>query len=101
MDGPKDVSESQTKKVWSVFDGVYRRGDEKTSYTCRYKRTEVMNYVTECDRLIEAMVGKDLVNKWWSSPNKAFDGTTPAEMFSEDPRSVYEYLMWHAYGAGG
>jgi hypothetical protein len=59
-----------------------------------------MNYVPECDRLIEAMVGKDLVDKWWSSPNKAFDGSTPAEVFSEDPRSVYEYLMWHAYGAG-
>lgn len=60
-----------------------------------------MNYVAECDRLIEAMVGKDLVGKWWSSPNKAFDGRTPAEAFKEDPRSVYEYLMWHAYGAGG
>ena len=60
-----------------------------------------MNYVAECDRLIESMVGKDLVNKWWSSPNNAFDGSTPAQMFTEDPRSVYEYLMWHAYGANG
>lgn len=60
-----------------------------------------MNYVKECDRLIESMVGKDLVGHWWSSPNKAFDGNTPAVAFKEDPRSVYEYLMWHAYGANG
>ena len=60
-----------------------------------------MNYVAECDRLIESMVGKDLVGIWWSSPNKAFDGRTPAEAFKEDPLLVYEYLMWHAYCAGG
>lgn len=60
-----------------------------------------MNYVRECDRLLEAMVGKDLVGRWWMSPNRAFDGRTPAEVFKEDPRSVYEYLMWYAYGAGG
>ena len=60
-----------------------------------------MNYVVECDRLIELMVGKDLVSHWWLSPNDAFDRSTPAEAFKNDPRSVYEYLMWHAYGAGG
>jgi hypothetical protein len=60
-----------------------------------------MNYVAECDRLIEGLVGKENMNKWWTSPNKSFDNRTPAEMFSEDPRSVYEYLMWHVYGAGG
>lgn len=60
-----------------------------------------MNYVTECDRLIEGLVGKEKVNDWWTSPNKSFDGSTPAQMFSEDPRSVYEYLMWHVYGSGG
>ena len=60
-----------------------------------------MNYVTECDRLIEALVGKDLIGRWWASPNKAFENRTPAVVFEEDPRAVYEYLMWHAYGAGG
>lgn len=60
-----------------------------------------MNYVSECDKLIGALVGKENVNMWWSSPNKAFDNSTPAEVFSEDPKSVYEYLIWHAYGAGG
>jgi hypothetical protein len=60
-----------------------------------------MNYVAECDRLVEAMVGKDLVAHWWLSPNDAFHGNTPAIAFKEDPRLVYEYLMWHAYGAGG
>jgi hypothetical protein len=60
-----------------------------------------MNYVAECDRLIESLVGKDLIGRWWASPNKAFENRTPAVVFEEDPRAVYEYLMWHAYGAGG
>jgi hypothetical protein len=60
-----------------------------------------MNYVDECERLAEGLVGKDNVSNWWLSPNNAFDGSTPAEMLGEDPRAVYEYLMWHAYGAGG
>jgi hypothetical protein len=44
---------------------------------------------------------KECVSNWWLSPNNAFDGSTPAEMLGKDSRSVYEYLMWHAYGAGG
>lgn len=60
-----------------------------------------MNYIKECDKLIEALVGKDLVGKWWSSPNKAFENRTPASVFEEDPKSVYEYLIWHAYCVGG
>lgn len=48
--------------------------------------------------LITAMVGKDLVDQWWTSPNRAFDNTTPNEQWIKDPDSVYTYLMQHAYG---
>lgn len=48
--------------------------------------------------LITAMVGKDLVDAWWASPNKAFGNITPNEQWLNDPDSVYMYLMQHAYG---
>lgn len=60
-----------------------------------------MKYDDACDRLIEALVGEEMAPRWWASPNKSFNNRTPAVVFEEDPRAVYEYLMWHAYGAGG
>jgi hypothetical protein len=42
------------------------------------------------------MVGPNLVNKWWQSPNKAFDMKTAQEQFDIDPEVVYNYLMGHA-----
>ena len=46
-----------------------------------------------CEFLVIAMVGKELAEKWWNSPNKAFDGDTPEMMYSIDPSRVYAYLM--------
>lgn len=43
--------------------------------------------------LITAMLGKDLVDLWWNTPNKAFDMRTPAGMWVEDYAKVYNYLM--------
>ncbi len=48
--------------------------------------------------LVIAMVGKDLADKWWSSPNKAFNGMTPAGQWIKDHESVYNYLMQHNEG---
>jgi hypothetical protein len=46
------------------------------------------------NRLLFAMIGDmKLVEKWWSSPNWAFDKRTPAEAFKEDPQAVYDYVM--------
>jgi hypothetical protein len=42
------------------------------------------------------MVGPNLVEKWWQSPNKAFDMKTAEEQFDIDPKVVYNYLMGHA-----
>lgn len=53
------------------------------------------------DYIVEALVGEDLVNEWWDSSNKAFEGMTPSEMLMKDPVRVKEYLVWHAYCAGG
>jgi hypothetical protein len=54
------------------------------------------NLKKKCDLLLQAMVGPNLVNKWWQSPNKAFDMKTAQEQFDIDPKVVYNYLMGHA-----
>ena len=54
------------------------------------------NLKNKCDLLLQAMVGPNLVNKWWQSPNKAFDMKTAQEQFDIDPKVVYNYLMGHA-----
>lgn len=51
--------------------------------------------------LVIALVGIDLTDDWWNSPNKAFDMKTPADMWVEDFRQVHNYLMHHAYAGGG
>lgn len=48
--------------------------------------------------LVIAMVGKDLADRWWESPNKAFDGRTPAGQWIVDYESVYKYLMKSSSG---
>lgn len=48
--------------------------------------------------LVITLVGGNLVDKWWSSPNKAFDMKTPEVMWIEDYTKVYNYLMCCAEG---
>ena len=43
--------------------------------------------------LVIALVGGELADKWWSSPNKAFDMQTPAAAWLQDYYKVYTYLM--------
>lgn len=43
--------------------------------------------------LVIALVGGELADKWWTTPNKAFDNRSPASMWIEDYHKVYEYLM--------
>ncbi len=57
-----------------------------------------MKYKKECDRMLESLVGKGMVDKWWQSPNKAFGDKKPIDVFETDPRSVVDYLMGHCYG---
>jgi len=48
--------------------------------------------------LLTAMLGSKLVDTWWSSPNKAFNGETPAEVWLTDYFKVYNYVMRNADG---
>lgn len=51
-----------------------------------------------CDALVVAMLGKELADKWWTGPNKAFGDDTPEQMYSVAPSAVYAYLMKCAEG---
>jgi hypothetical protein len=46
--------------------------------------------------MLTAMLGKDGVEAWWQSPNKAFDMKTAEEQFDIEPEVVYNYLMKQA-----
>jgi len=56
------------------------------------------NLRSQCDVLITAMVGKDLVDRWWNGSNKAFDGKSPEVIFATEPKTVYAYLINAAEG---
>ena len=46
------------------------------------------------NRILYALLGSnELVQKWWSSPNKAFDDITPIEMWDRDKDRVKNYLL--------
>ena len=51
-----------------------------------------------CEALILSMVGREMVNKWWISSNRAFGGDTPEQMYNVAPGAVYDYLMRSAEG---
>ena len=53
------------------------------------------------DQLVESMVGKNMIESWWTSPNQAFDGRTPETQWAEGSDSVVNYLMHHAFAGGG
>lgn len=40
------------------------------------------------------MLGSDeLVTQWWHTPNKYWDGRTPAAVFVDDPQAVARYIL--------
>ncbi len=46
------------------------------------------------NRILHALLGsQELVQKWWASPNKAFDEMTPYEMLDRDKDRVKNYLL--------
>ena len=46
------------------------------------------------NRILYALLGsEELVQKWWESPNKAFDEMTPNEMLNRDKTRVKNYLL--------
>lgn len=59
------------------------------------KENKLEEYVMRgrCEALVIAMVGEDLAEGWWTSPNRAFNNQTP---LNTDLDKVYHYLMGYA-----
>lgn len=59
------------------------------------KEYKLDKYVMQgrCDALVIAMIGAELTDGWWNSPNKAFNGQKPIDVELE---VVYSYLMGYA-----
>lgn len=55
----------------------------------------------QSNMLVIALVGKELADKWWNSPNQAFNMQTPTAMWLYDSKQVHDYLMHHAFVGGG
>jgi len=49
---------------------------------------------SRCDRVLLALLGsQDLVDGWWTSPNRAFDGETPLQTLDKNHHRVVNYLL--------
>jgi hypothetical protein len=52
---------------------------------------------SDINHYLQSMIGRsELVDGWWDSPNKAFDGKTPDEVYqtgAEGRLSVYQYVL--------
>lgn len=49
--------------------------------------------------LLFAMTGSQtLTERWWNSPNKAFDMQKPIDVFEVDSERVRDYIISCAYG---
>jgi dCMP deaminase len=46
-----------------------------------------------CNRILEAVAGPSLVDKWWEVPNRAFDNRLPSDVWEEDYMRIYKYLL--------
>jgi hypothetical protein len=57
--------------------------------------------LTEAQELIQGLLGHDeaIVQLWWNSPNKAFQGNTPLSEWNQSPESVLSYLRVCINGA--
>ena len=51
-----------------------------------------------CKMIVEALVGREFSEQWWSSPNRAFDNRTPDEQWALESEVVSDYLFGHAFG---
>jgi Protein of unknown function (DUF2384) len=51
------------------------------------------------DQVLKAMLGSDeLVQRWWTVPNRAFNDQTPLDVFDSKPNAVVSYILGHASG---
>ena len=53
----------------------------------------------ELDQHLYALVGSEsLVKQWWMTPNRAWLGREPQEIWDKNPDEVISYVMRFCYG---
>jgi uncharacterized protein (DUF2384 family) len=61
--------------------------------------------VEKLDRCLFSMVGShDLVSKWWTSPNRAFEMQKPIDVWTESEdgkEKITSYILHMTYDYGG
>lgn len=58
--------------------------------------TDKENLRKRSEMLVISLIGSDIAQEWWQSPNRAFRMQTPEQTFDSDPEKVYSYLVGHA-----
>lgn len=53
----------------------------------------------ELNQHLYALVGSEsLVKQWWMTPNRAWQGREPEEIWHKNPEDVISYVMRFCYG---
>ena len=82
-DTPANVTSQYIKEVFDV------EATEPTQAANSDEKTK-----NSIDTILFALLGsKDLVSRWWCSPNKAFGGEIAAVMFKKDKQKVIDYIL--------
>ena len=54
-----------------------------------------INYINK--HLMGLLGSKELVEKWWDSPNKNWDLKTPREVYEQNGEEVFDYVIFFCY----
>lgn len=76
-------------------NAIYNAKLEKIKALKETMMVEDEKLFNHCNNMLLALVGPNLVERWWESPNKAFDNQPPKEKWQDDPKSVWSYLCFH------
>lgn len=50
--------------------------------------------IEKLNRVLLSLLGSnDLVNRWWASPNKAFNNQKPRDVYIDSPETVSKYIF--------
>lgn len=55
--------------------------------------SNIANKEKFCHEMLLGLLGSEkLIEAWWNSPNKGFEGKAPKDVFKENPDTVIKYL---------